>query len=307
MIADFHFLRPWLLLALIPAALLWWGLRRHMDARQVWRGIVAPHLLPYLLSGTERRARFGPLELIALGWILGVLVAAGPSWRRMPSPFAEDTAALAIVVKVTPSMLTEDVQPARLARAVEKIHDLLVQRAGAKTSLVAYAGTAHVVMPATTDAGIIETFAQALDPKIMPADGDVGAKALRLAEQTLHDAGSGSILWITDSIAPEEAAPLAAWRKTSRTPVRLFPPLPAGDELDAVERAARAVDATTVRLAADDADVRTLARAAKFSAVTIAGSGSRWEDGGYWFTPVLALLLLPFFRRGWMVRSATRQ
>jgi Ca-activated chloride channel homolog len=307
MITDFHFLRPWLLLALLPAALLWWALHRHADARQVWRGIVAPHLLPHLLSGEERRARFGPLELIAIGWLLGVLVTAGPSWRQMPSPFAEDTAALAIVVKVTPSMLTEDVQPSRLACAVEKIHDLLVQRAGAKTSLVAYAGTAHVVMPATTDAGIIETFAQALDPKIMPAEGDVAAKALRLAEQTLRDAGSGSILWITDSIAPEEVASLAAWRKTSRTPVRLFPPLPAGAELDAVERAGRAVDATAVQLAADHADVRTLARAAKFSAVTIAGSGSRWEDGGYWFTPVLALLLLPFFRRGWLVRSAARQ
>jgi Ca-activated chloride channel family protein len=296
-----------LLLAFIPAALLWWGLRRHADARQVWRGIVAPHLLPHLLSGEERRARFGPLELVAIGWLAGVLVAAGPSWRRMPSPFAEDTAALAIVVKVTPSMLTEDVQPARLSRAVEKIHDLLVQRAGAKTALVAYAGTAHVVMPATTDAGIVETFAQALDPKIMPAEGDVAAKALLLAEQTLHDAGSGSILWITDNIAPEQETPLAVWRKASKTPVRLFPPLPSGSELDAVERAARAVKATSVHLTADDADARSLARAAKFSAVTIAGSGSRWEDGGYWFTPVLALMLLPFFRRGWMVRSAARR
>ena len=143
--------------------------------------------------------------LSRIGWFVAVLAIAGPTWRREPSPFADDTAALAIVVKVSPSMTTEDVQPSRLTRATQKIHDLLKQRAGAKTSLIAYAGTAHVVMPATTDGGIIDTFAQALDPKIMPKDGDAAADALRLAEQTLAEAGSGSILWITDSIAPEQS------------------------------------------------------------------------------------------------------
>ncbi|MEJ1972500.1 MAG: hypothetical protein WDM96_08615 [Lacunisphaera sp.] len=133
-LADFHFLRPWLLLALVPAALLWWGLRRHTDARQMWRGIVAPHLLAHLLSGEERRTRFGPLEFIALGWLVAVVAAAGPAWRRLPAPFADDTAALAIVMKVSPSMITEGrpAQPpgagggegARSARATRRGEDL---------------------------------------------------------------------------------------------------------------------------------------------------------------------------------------
>ncbi len=161
-------------------------------------------------------------------------------------------------------------------------------------------------MPATTDAGIIDTFASALDPKIMPAEGDAAAAALHLADRTLRDAGSGSILWITDSVAPEQAAALAAWRKSSDTPVRLLPPLFPGAELDAVDRAAHSVDATLVRLAADDTDVRTLAHEAKFSAVTVGGEGDRWEDGGYWLLPVIALLALSFFRRGWMVSTAAR-
>jgi Ca-activated chloride channel family protein len=302
--ADFHFLRPWLLLALVPAALMWWGLRRRDDARQMWKGIVAAHLLPDLLSGEERRARFGPLELIALGWLVAVVAVAGPAWRRVPSPFADDTAALAIVVKVSPSMITEDVQPTRLARGTQKIHDLLAQRAGTKTSLIAYAGTAHVVIPATTDGGIIDTFAQALDPKIMPAEGDAAAAALRLADESLRDAGSGSILWITDGVAPEQAEALAAWRKNSHTPVRLLPPLLPGGEQEALEQAARVTKASVVSLTADDTDVRTLAHDAKFSTAGLGGTGDRWEDGGYWLVPLIALLLLPFFRRGWMVRTA---
>src|SRR5262249_5426661 len=153
----------------------------------------------------EQDKRFTPLLLIAIGWAISVIAIAGPTWRREPAPFADDTAALAIVVKVTPSMTTEDIEPSRLARSVQKIHDLLTQRRGAKTALIAYAGSAHLVMPITSDGGIIDTFAQSLDPKIMPSDGDAAADALKLADQTL--AGSGSILWITDSVAPEQRAP----------------------------------------------------------------------------------------------------
>jgi Ca-activated chloride channel family protein len=301
---TFHFIRPELLLAVIPAALLWWGLRCRTDAVQPWRRVIAPHLLPHLLSGPEKKSRFGPLELIGLGWLISIVAVAGPTWNREHAPFADDTAALAIVLKVSPSMKTEDVPPNRLTRATEKIHELLKQRAGAKTALVAYAGTAHVVMPATTDSGIIDTFAQALDPKIMPADGDVAAGALRLADQVLAEAGGGSILWITDSIAPEQNAALAAWRKVSGTAVSLLPPLLPGAEWDMVVNSARVVDAKVVHLTADDSDTRALASAAKFAPVDGDESSRRWAENGYWLTPVLMLLVLSFFRKGWMVPTA---
>ncbi len=307
MMADFHFIRPWWLLLLVPALLVWWLLRHHTDSTRSWRGIVAPHLLPHLLSGQDQRSRFSPLDLIALGWLVTALAVAGPTWRREPTPFADDTAALAIVVKVSPSMQTEDVQPSRLARALEKVHDLLALRAGAKTCLIAYAGTAHVVMPLTTDAGIIDTFAEALDPKIMPREGDASAEALRLAEHALGAVSSGSILWVTDSVAPEQAAQLESWRRTSHLTVRLFPPLFPGAELDALRAAAAPARPSVVTLSADDTDVHSLARAAKYATTTGgADASSRWQEAGYWLTPVLALLLLPFFRRGWMVPTASR-
>jgi Ca-activated chloride channel family protein len=213
---------------------------------------------------------------------------------------------MAIVVKVSPSMKTEDVQPSRLTRATQKIHDLLAQRAGAKTSLIAYAGSAHVVMPTTSDGGIIDVFAQALDPKIMPVDGDVAADALRMADATLADAGGGSILWIADSVAPEQSAPLAAWRKSSNTPVSFWPPLLPGPELDAINTAGRAVKASVVRLTPDDADVRALARAVKFSPAATGELSDRWKETGYWVTPALAALMLPFFRKGRMAKTAVR-
>jgi Ca-activated chloride channel family protein len=112
MIGDFHFLRPSWVLALVPCALLVWAIQRREDATQSWQGIVAPHLLPFCCKTRTAAPVFTPLHLIAIGWFVAVLAIAGPTWRREPSPFADDTAALAIVVKVSPSMNTEDVQPA---------------------------------------------------------------------------------------------------------------------------------------------------------------------------------------------------
>ena len=306
LLGDFVFLRPLWLLAALPAALLWWALLRRADPAQAWRGLVAPHLLPHLIGGGETRARFAPVHLLLAGWLVATIAVAGPSWKHEPAPFADDTAALALVVKVSPSMLTDDTQPTRLARSVQKIHDLLAARGAAKTALVAYAGSAHVVMPATTDAAIVELFAQSLDPKIMPSEGDAVAAAFALADQALAQAGGGSIVWIADAVAPAEQNALARWRSASRTPVRLLAPLPAGPELDSLRAGARAADADLVQLTSDDADVRVLARASKFAPAASDGAARR-ADGGYWFAPALALIALVFFRRGWMAPTAARR
>ena len=297
-------MRPEWLLLLVPAALLWWLLRRHTDSGLAWRRIVAPHLLEHLWGGEEKKRRFGPLAWIGLGWLLAVLAIAGPAWLHEPSPFAEETAALAVVVKVSPSMMTEDIRPSRLQRATLKLHDLLEARGDAKTSLIAYAGTVHRVMPETKDAGIIDMFAQALDPDIMPEDGDAAAAALALADHSLAETGGGSIVWITDSVAPEQAEPLDDWRQSSSTTVRLWPPLLAGEELDTLETNARPARPNVIELAADDSDIAELASAAKFATTFGSDTNTRWTESGYWLTPLLVLLLLPFFRRGRMVSLA---
>lgn len=306
MIGDFHFLRPWCLAAIVPVVFIVVVIRARQNSSRPWRGIIAPHLLPFLLSGSAQKVTFGPLHLLALGWVVSILALAGPAWQREPAPFVNDVAALAVVVKVSPTMMSNDMEPTRLGRSVQKIHDLLAKRQGAKTSLIAYAGTAHVVMPATTDDGIINTFAAALDPGIMPVEGDDCAEALHLADETLAGTGSGSILWITDVVDPAQANALAAWRAKSSTPVRLLAPLQEGTELDALKAQAGAAHPDVVLLTPDDTDIEKLLHAAKYSTASTGDTGDHWKDAGYWLTPVIALLLLPFFRQGWMAPTASR-
>lgn len=303
MIGDFHFLRPWWLAALLPVALILWELRRASNATAPWRGIVADHLLPYLVEGAAAKRRSGPWWLLLAGWILATMILSGPTWKREPSPFADDVAALAVVIKVTPSMETEDIAPSRLVRSTQKIKDLLAKRGAAKAALIAYSGTAHLVMPPTTDAGIINTFAASLEPKIMPEEGDAAAEALKLADKTLATAGGGSILWITDEVSPDQLAAISQWRKSSHTAVSLLAPLA---DIAPLTSAADNANAKIIQLTPDDADVTKLEHVGKFSSPAPQDGGDRWQDSGYWLTPLLLVLLLPFFRKGWMPPIAAR-
>jgi Mg-chelatase subunit ChlD len=316
-LGQFHFLRPWWLLALVPALLLVWAIRRWQDVTRPWRGVIAPHLLPHLLIGGEPQRRLQPVHLLLLVWLLAILSVSGPTWRLEPAPFAEDTAALVIAMEVTPTMLAQDVQPSRLARTAQKIHDLLAQRPGTQTALVAYSGSAHLVMPLTHDASLIEASAAELSPAIMPVEGDVAGQALALANQQLQKSGlQGAVLLVTDSVAADQLPLLTTYHQQGGVPVHLLavagepgvplppdsPPAPALDRT-ALEQAASAAGASLTLVSPDDSDVRRLVRhvATSVRATQPAEASARWQDAGYWLVPGLVLLALVWFRPGWVV------
>lgn len=303
--SEFHFLRPWWLLAVLPAGLLAWRLWNAESAGRAWRKLVAPHLLTHLLTGRETRSRVRPVTVLLGAWVLATVALAGPTWAREPAPFAEDTAVLVIVVKVTPSMQAQDVQPTRLARATEKVRDLLKERPGTKTALVAYAGTAHRVMPLTSDAGIITTFASELSPDVMPVEGASAGAALTDADEIIKKSGqSGWVLWIADGASPDELKALERYQSEDRAPVSVLAVAGDGPELESLKQAAGALGATFVRVTPDDTDVQQLGRNTRFSTVSEQAGGARWKDFGYWLVPPLALVSLFSFRRGWVVRAA---
>ncbi|WP_157791164.1 VWA domain-containing protein, partial [Bradyrhizobium japonicum] len=182
---SFHLLRPLWLLALIPLAVVFAVLLRRQDVRAQWGGVIAPHLLTHLIVRPGQGRHVNPVYLVAAGMMLGIIGLSGPTWRRELPPFVEDKAPLMIALAVGSSMNETDVAPSRLERAKQKIRDLLAARAGARTGLVAFAGTAHLVMPPTDDRSVIEPFLAALGPGLMPADGKNVAGAVALAADAL--------------------------------------------------------------------------------------------------------------------------
>src|SRR6478752_6091327 len=204
---EFHFLRPLWLFALLPVVAVVLLVVRRQRPQTQWGDVIAPNLLKHLLVEPDRGWHINPVYLIAAGLVISIIALSGPTWRRELPPFVEDKAPLMIAISVAPSMNETDVAPSRLERAKQKVRDLLAARAGARTGLVAFAGTAHLVMPPTDDRSVIEPFLAALEPGLMPADGKNVAGAVALAADALAaEPVPGTVLLVADDLGTADAA-----------------------------------------------------------------------------------------------------
>ncbi len=300
--ANFHFLRPVWLLALIPVALLTWAARRSGPAGGAVAGLIAPHLLQHLVVTPGDDRRLSPRAILLALLALGSLATAGPAWQRESLPTAEDRAILVVVLEVSESMQGGDLAPSRAERARHKLHDLLALRAGSRTALVAYAGSAHLVMPPTADRRILEQMAAALSPEVLPVAGDTLDAGLAAARSEIERAGDpGSILVIADGV---EAARLGALENAAGgVPVQflaMVSSMPVA-ERNGLAAAAGRLDAGLRVASADDADVRAIHRDAASATAGGGGEDSRWRDAGYPLLPLIALGMLLWSVRGFSV------
>ena len=299
---------------LVPVILLLWFMFRRQDPSRGLKAVIAPELLKHLVvSGDEEGGRIKPLHVLTAVWVLACVALAGPAWQKEQTPFSEDRSSLFVVLKVTPSMMAQDIQPSRLTRAVQKTGDLLALRPGTRTGLLAYAGSAHLVMPLTTDPDIITYFASSLSPDLMPVSGDDPVQAVEMAARRLQEAGTpASILLVADNVDPVFQQSLARVRRDYGFDIHVFgvaagpdvvppagsPPAPFIDE-NAMAAAASAGGGRLVTVTPDDSDVQALNdRVTRSIASAPAGEGARWRDAGYYLLWPLLLLALLFWRKG---------
>lgn len=293
---NFHFIRPgWLLL--IPIAVgLWWFWQRCADPLRGWRAQIEPELLEALVVGRESTRR-GPAVWLLIAWVIATTAIAGPTWRLEPSPFADDATPLMILLKADVSMDVPDPSPSRLERAQLKIVDLAAARKGQPLGLIAYADSAHLVLPPTQDTAIVAQMASEISPAIMPAPGDRLDLALREAVRVLTDGGQGgSILVLADSVEtnpgllenleiPVQVQCLAIDRAES-APSESF------------RNAAEALDAHIETLSMQDDDITAIIRRAAGAPVSRQGEeDGQWQEMGYWLLPFVVAIVAFSFRR----------
>ena len=320
---GFHFLRPAWLLALLVLPLLGWWWRRQVQRHNVWRDVVDPHLLPHLLEqagGAHSRSWSGWLAAIAAA--LCILALAGPSVRKDETPLWQTQAPLVIALDLSASILTDDLQPSRLAQARAKVATLLRERAGGQVALVAFSDDAYTVAPLTEDTANIALFLDALAPDIMPSFGVPSTRpradrAIAWSQGLMRQAGfeRGDILLLTDRA--DGAANTAATKAntagyrvsviglgTARGGVH---PGIGGNlqqaRLDAaaLRKLASSGGGRYAALVAGDGDLRALGvlDPRQDAGADVRGQKlSRWRDDGYWLLPLAMLLALPLFRRG---------
>lgn len=295
----FHFLRPWCLILIPVVAWLWWRLRDHGRPQAALADGLAPHLREALTLGSNRNRLWQPIDGVALALLCAILGAAGPTWSRVPDPFLAQTAPLVIVLEVTPSMDATDIAPTRLERGKQKIRDLLELRAGARTGLVAYSGSAHRVVPLTEDAEIMRPYLEGLTTDIMPSEGDTAPAAYDIAiEMLAQEDTPGAVLFVLDGLNTSSASLLAPSDTVSVAYLSMLPDGQRDQGLDSLN------DARVILARPDDGDVRQLDRLlnAAYRRAMIEDENQQWDDRARWLAFPAALLTLLWFRRGWTMQ-----
>ncbi len=202
LLESFHFIRPLWLLMLIPlVALLLLGQQRRKQQRQ-WHQVIDPQLIDHMVEQAPSDQHMPQLRWLAIGGLLAIFAAAGPSWQKLPQPVYKNDDSLVVLLDMSYSMAAEDVKPSRAERAIQKVHDILNTRRDGLTALVTYAGDAHTVTPLTDDNATIANLLPALSPFIMPKAGSRPDLAIQLAQHLVRDAGQkgAQLLLITDGI-----------------------------------------------------------------------------------------------------------
>ncbi|WP_218752007.1 vWA domain-containing protein [Vibrio parahaemolyticus] len=304
---QFHFIRPLWLLALIPMFFLVW-LRWREESKPSWKDILPEHLRNALTIGERGWRKQLPLKLLMLIVVIAIVICAGPTWQRESSPFGEDKASLLVVLDNSDSMLQKDLPPSRLERSKQKIRDLLVARKGGKTGLVVFAGSAHVAMPVTQDSKVFDPFLAAITPEIMPVQGKLAEKALPLIDQQLQGQPGSTVLLVSDGVNPATIKQYQAYFEGK--PYQLLI-LAAGNtdivsnnpmDLDSLQKLASQTNGRLVEVTVDNRDIEQLNRYVERNMQLNGESSMPWKDMGYQLLFPIALIMMLWFRKGWLVQ-----
>jgi len=325
-LAEFHFIRPYWLLAVLPYLAILVLMLRNKLSQGNWSAVCDAALLPYLLQEKAVNQSRWPITAGAIAALLAIIALAGPTWERLPSPVFRNDSALVIALDLSRSMDAADIKPSRLIMARYKIADILKQRKDGQTALLVYAGDAFTVTPLTDDTETIDSQLSALNTDIMPSQGSNTASALEKTVELFKQAGlqKGRILLVTDGVdmdktlaavktldkyqlsilgvGTDDGAPIAlpegGFLKDERGNI-VVPKLNSSD----LKKLAQAGNGVYQTITANDADIQTVL-ASMDRSVQQQGKQNdnllldQWADKGPW----LLLLALPLaaltFRKG---------
>ena len=220
-LANFHFVRPLWLLAIIVLLFVLRLLKKHRFHQSPWQKFLPPHLSGVLVEGASNSSaptkqplyeRMFLTRPLFIG-LLSIIALAGPAWQKLPQPVYQTERGSVLIMDMSYSMYATDIKPNRLTRARFKAIDLLNKINDGDVGLIAYAGDAFVISPLTQDIKNIELLLPSLTPEIMPKLGANPYAALTLAHEMLTNAGhlTGDIYWFTDDVDKEELSDIYDW------------------------------------------------------------------------------------------------
>ena len=191
-IINFHFIRPFWLLALFLLIPLFLFVKRHIGAGGAWSKVCDEELLSHLLVQGNGKVSVWITRALIASFVLSVLALAGPTCKQLEQVTDRAGTNTVFVLDAGVAMMAQDMSPSRLERAKFAIYDILERIKGDQTSLILFDNEGYIVSPLSEDANVIRNILPTVSAEVMPGNGagDVG-KGIAEAVKLLDNAGLG--------------------------------------------------------------------------------------------------------------------
>lgn len=250
-------------LAAIPIA-FYFIAKRAEKRNEIIESSFAPEMTSRLFPPRSKTLLFVKNFFLATALVSFVLTLAGPKFGRVEETTATFGRDVFVLLDVSDSMLAEDVAPNRLTVAKLDVEDLLGAAVGDRVGLIAFAGSAQVEIPLTTDRTFFRELLQTVDVNSVKFGGTAIGDAIRLALSRFDDASdrARAIVLITDG-EDWDSLPLEAARNAADANVPVFAIAigdPQGAKIPEFDVAGRRVGFKTFdgKIATSKPDVETL-------------------------------------------------
>ena len=183
-----------------PSAFLWWiaiplligffwwaqrSLRKKIEAQ--FGGRVSG----FLTASVSRPKRRMKVALQCLALFFMVIALARPQAGQSKQEIKSEGVELVFLADVSESMMAEDVRPNRLGQLKAELTRMVDLLGGNKIGLVAFAGSATLLSPLTSDPSALKMYIDSLSPLSVSSQGTNFQSALEEAEEAFKRGGVG--------------------------------------------------------------------------------------------------------------------
>lgn len=171
------------LLTLLPLLIALFVIVRRRQRRQLLAAI-SPRMLAKV---SPQRSRLRPvikLCLLMTALALLVLTLANPQLGTRTVKPTSKGSDLAICIDVSNSMMAEDTPPNRLERCKRAVNGMLDKLTSDRVSIIAFAGSAYIQMPLTSDYGAAKMFIDQMSCDLIATQGTAIGEAIDKAMES---------------------------------------------------------------------------------------------------------------------------
>ncbi len=162
-------------------------------------------------------------QLVAI--LLLVVVLAQPQFGIREKTVRKNGSEIMIAFDVSNSMMAQDIQPSRMAKAKRILSKLIDEMENDKVGMVVFAGDAYVQLPITSDYQSAKMFLSSINTSMVPRQGTAIGSAIDIAIQSFskeEESTAGKVIILLTDAENHEDDAVAAAELAAQNNIKVF-------------------------------------------------------------------------------------